>query len=104
MAFLSATDAGFMAASPRRFAFQLGVGALENGQRRFDLGGGDVERLADEMFDEIETGAQQRFGARVRGGAARGGAHAGHERISTRVELAFDRHVVANLLCRKLLS
>jgi hypothetical protein len=37
------------------------------------------------MLDEIETGAQERFGTRVRRGAAGGGAHARHERISTSV-------------------
>jgi hypothetical protein len=50
------------------------------------------------MFDEIEAGAEQWLGARVRRGAAGSGAHAGHEGISTSVELAFDRHLVANLL------
>ena len=62
MAFFSATEAGFIAVSAAGLAFQLGVGPLENGQRGLDFGGGDVERLTHEMLDEIETGAEQRFG------------------------------------------
>ena len=85
MAFFSATDAGFMRRFAAGLAFELGVGLLEHGQGRLDLGDRDVERLAHEVFDEIEAGAKKRFGAWIRRGAARRGAHARHQRIPTPV-------------------
>src|SRR5215467_303458 len=95
-------DRGNEGAGRRRFIINLGHRLVHHVQRRLDVRDGQVLGWhADERLYQIETAAEDLRSAGILGLYARSGTHSCEDKVTTRVQLAFDTHKGSSNLAKR---